>query len=57
MIGANMREQYEEAISILTDAVNSYIGHEEVEYGKCEKHQEIMEALELVEKLAEKSVD
>jgi len=52
-----MREQYEEAISILTDAVNSYIGHEEVEYGKCEKHQEIMEALELVEKLAEKSVD
>lgn len=48
MIGANMREQYEEAITLLTDVVNDY--REDVD-GEC---KEIMEALELVSKLAER---
>ena len=52
-----MREQYEEAITILTDIVNNYIWDMEDVDGECEEKEEIMEALELVSKLAEKSVD
>ena len=52
-----MREQYEEAISTLTETVYNYIGHEEMHYGASEQHQEIMEALELISKLVKKSVD
>ena len=63
----SVKREYEEAISILKDVVDNYIwdldhvngecGHYKHVDGECTDKEDILSALEFVEKLAEKSVD
>ena len=51
-----MREQYEEAKYIIVDIVTDYINDMEEIDGECEDREEILQALQLFQDLAEKAL-
>jgi len=56
IIGANMREQFEEAKEIINDIIFMHIQDLIDIDGECEDEEEIKEAFKLICKLAEQSV-